>query len=257
MIKAVNVTKIYYQGKAKIEAVKSASLEVAKNTSIIITGSSGAGKSTFLHLLGGLDRPTKGVILFEGMDFYSMPDRMRSGIRNSKIGFVFQFYHLLPEFTALENVMLPGMMRKRGKALKKIRKRAEHLLNMVKLGHRKDHRPAQLSGGESQRTAIARALINSPQILLCDEPTGNLDSKIGKDIIGCLRMLKEAEGMAMVIVTHDEEMYKDFGIVYRIKDGVLEKSESKAGWHSGPEAVLDNFDDINKMRNESTGPYLR
>ncbi|GAG17429.1 unnamed protein product, partial [marine sediment metagenome] len=184
MIKAVNLSKTYYQGRTKIEAVKSVRLEIARNESVLITGPSGAGKSTLLHLLGALERPTAGLLLFDGVDFYKLPDSMRSNIRNEKIGFVFQFYHLLPEFTVLENVMLPALIgrkkafggrkdiqRREGafRDKKDIKKRAQDLLGMVGLSDRQDHRPRELSGGESQRAAIARSLVNFPEVLLCDE----------------------------------------------------------------------------------------
>lgn len=229
MIKAVNISKTYYQGKVKIEAVRNVNLEILKKESVLIAGPSGAGKSTLLHLLGGLDKPAKGVLLFEGVDFYSLSDRVRSRVRNEKIGFVFQFYHLLPEFTVLENVMLPALMRRRTSSgglnrryLQEIRKRAENLLRLVGLGKRATHRPSELSGGESQRAAIARALVNFPEVLLCDEPTGNLDSKIGEEIIDCLWMLKEKRSMALVIVTHDEHIHDDFDKKFTIRDGIIE-----------------------------------
>ena len=222
MIKAVNIGKTYYQGKVKIEAVRNINLEILKKESVLIAGPSGAGKSTLLHLLGGLDKPTKGVLLFEGVDFYSLSDRVRSRVRNEKIGFVFQFYHLLPEFTVLENVMLPALIGRRSGSLQEIRKRAENLLRLVGLGKRATHRPSELSGGESQRAAIARALVNFPEVLLCDEPTGNLDSKIGEEIIDCLWMLKEERSMALVIVTHDEHIHDDFDKKFTIRDGIIE-----------------------------------
>lgn len=237
MIKAVNLTKTYYQGKTKIEAVKNAHLEIGRKESVLITGPSGAGKSTLLHLLGGLDKPTKGRLFFDGVDFYGLPDKASSGIRNEKIGFVFQFYHLLPEFTILENVMLPALMR-RGRLRKPVRdigKDAENLLNLVGLGNRVSHTPRELSGGESQRAAIARSLINSPPVLLCDEPTGNLDSKIGEEIMGCLLALKEKENMALVIVTHDERAKENFDKRFKIRDGEILLEEPNYGPQSLPE----------------------
>ena len=230
MIKALNLTKTYFEGKAKVEALKGANFSILKEDSVIITGPSGAGKSTLLHLLGGLDRPTDGTVLFEDKDFYKLSDRKRSFIRNKKIGFVFQFYYLLPEFTVLENVMLPSLIA--GKA-SDVRKRAENLIELVGLGKRISHRPSELSGGESQRVAIARALINSPEILLCDEPTGNLDSKKGREIIDCIWQLKEKEKMSLVLVTHDEDVHDRFNKKFRIKDGLLE--ELKNGSQNLPE----------------------
>jgi len=235
MIKAVNLNKTYYQGKAKIEAVKSASITISKKETALITGPSGAGKSTLLHLIGGLDKPTSGLLSFDGMDFYSLSDKERSKIRNEKIGFVFQFYHLLPEFTALENVMLPALIGRKKVFRKKkdIKTRALYLLDAVGLGKRANHMPSELSGGESQRTAIARALINIPEILLCDEPTGNLDSKIGEEVVDCLFSLREKEEMSIVIVTHNELIHDRFDKKYRMRDGISE--ELRHGSQSLPE----------------------
>ena len=231
MIKAVDLSKTYFQGKTKIEAVKAASLEVFEKESVLIAGPSGAGKSTLLHLLGGLDQPSHGTLFFNEANFYKLSDKARSEIRNEKIGFVFQFYHLLPEFTILENVMLPALMKKRPRrSSRDIKERAENLLNLVGLGRRVGHRPRELSGGESQRAAIARALINFPAVLLCDEPTGNLDSKIGHGIIDCLWTMKEKENMALVIVTHDEHIHSDFDKKFMMRDGIIE--EQKHGTQS-------------------------
>ena len=238
MIKAVNLNKTYYQGKVKIEAVKNVGVAISTKDAALITGPSGAGKSTLLHLLGGLDRPTMGTLFFDGVDFYGLPDRDRSRIRNEKIGFVFQFYNLLPEFTVLENVILPALInRKRTKiSLKKTKEKARHLLGMVGLTDRINHRPSELSGGESQRAAIARSLINSPKVLMCDEPTGNLDSKIGQDIMESLWRLKEEENMALVIVTHNEHIHDGFSKKFRIKDGMVEEisdgSKSLPKWEA-------------------------
>lgn len=224
MIRSEGLSKTYYQGKTRIGALEEACLTISPGETVVITGPSGAGKSTLLHLLGGLDRPTGGRLYFDGIDFYSLSDEKRSKLRNERIGFIFQFYHLLPEFSVLENVMLPAII-KRGKkkeSKKDILKKAGNLLSLVGLEKRMAHRPSELSGGESQRAAIARSLINSPGALFCDEPTGNLDSKIGQEIIDCLRALKEEKGMALVIVTHDERMHDGFDKRYRIKDGRVE-----------------------------------
>lgn len=231
MIKTVSLNKTYSQGKLKITAVKDANLEITEKKAVLITGPSGAGKSTLLSLLGGLDRPTSGHIFFNGTDFYTLSDRARSEIRNEKIGFVFQFYHLLQEFTVLENVMLPALIRasRRGHGATDIKKRAEYLLALVGLANRLNHRPSELSGGESQRAAIVRALINRPDILLCDEPTGNLDSEKGEEIVEYLWLLKDKEGMSLVIVTHDERIRGEFDETYRICDGLLERINRQAG----------------------------
>lgn len=235
MIKAINLNKTYYQGKTKIEAVRDASLEIRERESVLITGQSGAGKSTLLHLLGGLEKPTKGMLFVDDTDFYKLNDKARSEVRNEKIGFVFQFYHLLPEFSVTENVMFPALIgrKKDFKNKKDIKERTRYLLEMVGLGRRANHRPVELSGGESQRAAIARALINFPDTLLCDEPTGNLDSRIGKEVVECLWMLKEREGMSIIFVTHDENIEKGFDKKFKIQDGTME--ELKDGSPSLPE----------------------
>ncbi|MCQ9207684.1 MAG: ABC transporter ATP-binding protein [Omnitrophica bacterium] len=225
MIRAVDLNKTYYQGRTAIRAVKSASFSISRRETVLITGPSGSGKSTLLHILGGLDKPTAGKVFFDGNDIYSLSDGARSRIRNEKIGFIFQFYHLLPEFTVLENVMLPALMGRGDKkeGVADIRRRAQNILKLVKLNGRACHRPAELSGGESQRVAIARSLINSPDILLCDEPTGNLDSTMRQEIMNCLWALKEKENMALVLVTHDERIHDGFQRVFRIEDGTIEE----------------------------------
>ncbi len=172
MLTAKEIKRSYKTGDKEVKAVDGISLEIRRGESVAIVGPSGSGKSTLLHILGGLDRPTSGKILLEEADLYAMSDSRRSKTRNLKVGFVFQSYHLLPEFTAIENVMLPALIRGH-----KAKDRASDLLESVGLGDRMHHRPGELSGGESQRVAIARALMNEPQILLCDEPSGNLDSK--------------------------------------------------------------------------------
>ena len=229
MIKATNLSKIYYQGKAQIKAVGGVTLNIGRGESVLIAGPSGAGKSTLLHLLGGLDKPTSGVLIFDGTDFYGLPDAKRSRIRNKRIGFVFQFYHLLPEFSILENVMLPALMAKsevfRGKS--EIKERAKKLLGTVGLAERMNHAPAELSGGESQRAAIARSLVNFPEVLFCDEPTGNLDSEKSGEIIECLLRLKKTEGMALVVVSHDERLKEVFDKIYYMQDGIIKEERKK------------------------------
>ncbi|MDP3803938.1 MAG: ABC transporter ATP-binding protein [Candidatus Omnitrophota bacterium] len=213
---ASGLHKIYKNGLKEVKAVNGISLEVKKGSSVAIVGPSGAGKSTLLHLMGGLDKPTSGRVALDGVDIYRLSDRERAKIRNRRIGFVFQFYHLLPEFTALENVMMPALIRGNG-----IRKRAMDLLESVGLEDRAGHRPGELSGGESQRVAIARALVNEPEILLCDEPTGNLDSKTSESIYGLLFDLKSKANMALVIVTHNEGLSSKVERIIRIKDGKI------------------------------------
>ena len=225
MIKAINLSKIYHQGKTRIEAVGGVTLNVERGESVLIAGPSGAGKSTLLHLLGGLDKPTGGTLIFDGTDFYGLSDAERSRIRNKRIGFVFQFYHLLPEFSILENVMLPALMAKSEvfRSRSEIKERAKKLLRTVGLAERMLHAPAELSGGELQRAAIARSLVNFPEVLFCDEPTGNLDSEKSGEIIECLLHLKKTEGMALVVVSHDERIQENFDKKHHIQDGTLKK----------------------------------
>ena len=205
LIEAVEVRRSFEMGVRTLEVLRGVSLAVAEGESLAITGMSGAGKSTLLHVLGGLDRPTSGRVLYRGRDFYAAGDRERSAIRAQKIGFVFQAYHLLPELTVLENVLLPGLSAHgaflRGKAL---RARAAELLARVGLSERAVHRPNELSGGEQQRVALARALMNGPELLLADEPTGNLDSRTGEDVLRYLFDLAAERSLTLVIVTHNE-----------------------------------------------------
>jgi lipoprotein-releasing system ATP-binding protein len=187
-----------------------------------IIGRSGSGKSTLLHLLGGLDRPTSGKIMFEGEDVSDMGESELARIRNRRIGFVFQFYHLLPELTVYENVLLPQLI-----AGKRDEKWVKEVLKRVKLLSRQDHYPAELSGGEQQRTAIARALVNRPSLVLCDEPTGNLDTETAESVISLLTDLNEKEGQAFLMVTHDEVLAWRYQNVFRLVDGVLLKENTQ------------------------------
>jgi lipoprotein-releasing system ATP-binding protein len=213
---AYKASKAYSSGAKEVKAVDGVDVTIRRGSSTVILGPSGAGKSTLLHMLGCLDNPTSGSVLLDGLDIYAFSDKERSKIRNKRIGFIFQFYHLLPEFTALENVMMPAMIRG---ALKGTRERAKELLKSVGLERRMGHRPGELSGGESQRVAIARALINEPEALLCDEPTGNLDSKTSESIYSLLFDLKTRSNTALVIVTHDERISERTDSVIRLRDG--------------------------------------
>ena len=215
MLIANKICKIYTTGSGEVRAVDGISLHIQKGESVAIVGPSGAGKSTLLHILGGLDRPDSGSVILGGEDIYSVSDSRRARTRNSKIGFIFQFYHLLPEFTALENVMMPGLIGH----IPDAKNRAKELLKTVGLGDRIEHRPGELSGGESQRVAIARALINEPSVLLCDEPTGNLDSKNSDSIYELLLQIKTKYGTAIAIVTHDESVCARTDRAIRLKDG--------------------------------------
>lgn len=220
MIAAKDLWKIFYNGKNRIYAVKGADIFIEKGEILFITGPSGAGKSTLLNILAGFERPDKGEVVLSEENIYRLPDKKRAAIRNEKIGFIFQFYHLLPEFTAVENVMLPGLMRPK-RDRKTVRKKAEALLAKVGLSGRFNHRPREMSGGEQQRAAIARSLVNSPKILFCDEPTGNLDSKNSRAIYELLFGISKEEGLTLAVVTHEAGFAAGAGRRLGIKDGLL------------------------------------
>jgi lipoprotein-releasing system ATP-binding protein len=198
------LTKVFHDGQRELHILRGVDLSVAPGRVLAISGTSGAGKSTLLHILGTLDHPTQGEVWFGDRALHAMKRAQVNRLRNKEIGFVFQFYHLLPEFTARENVMMPALAC--GARPKACRDRAEELLEKVGLGERMNHKPGMLSGGEQQRVAIARALFNQPRILLADEPTGNLDEHTGADIFELLWRLNEDEAVAMVLVTHDETL---------------------------------------------------
>ena len=222
MIKAEQIDKTFKQGTKLVHAIKGASMDIPEGERVYVHGPSGAGKSTLLQVLGGLSRPTEGKVFAGESDVYALSDRKRSRLRNNRFGFIFQFYHLLPELSILENVMLPAMIKGAVKG-KEVKKRALSLLDKVGLSDRVKHRPSQVSGGEAQRTAIARALINSPGILFCDEPTGNLDSEMSDKVYTLLRDISEEEKMSVVVVSH-QEVIEDFAHAeYAMKDGLLEK----------------------------------
>ena len=216
MLEAKNIHKSYNNGKKTLEVLKGVNLKIEKGEFVAIVGPSGAGKSTLLHILGGLDTPTKGRVIFENDDIYSLDDLKISCLRNKKVGFIFQFYNLLSEFTVLENVMMPAEI-----ASSNSRDAALNLLDKMGLKDRINHFPNQLSGGEKQRVAIARGLINNPNLLLCDEPTGNLDSKTGEEIISVIKKINLENSMAVVMVTHNIELTKQANAVYHLKDGIL------------------------------------
>lgn len=219
MLQAKNIHKVYNAAK-ELRVLKGIDLSIEEGRFIAVVGPSGAGKSTLLHILGGLDRPTEGSVIFEKEDIYSLSDRVLSNIRNGKIGFVFQFYHLLSEFSVLENVLMPALIAG-GVNQEGARERAQELLIQVGLSERVTHFPSELSGGERQRVAIVRGLINKPRLLLCDEPTGNLDSKTGEEIISLIKKINLENRMAVVLVTHNIELTKQADKVYHLKDGIL------------------------------------
>ena len=221
MLEAVNVHKTYNHGTNKLHILKGIHLSVRQGDVLSIVGPSGAGKSTLLHILGALDRPSEGKVVFDGEDLYQLNDRARAGVRNKKIGFVFQFYHLLPELTALENVLLPALVKGDLKDSASLETKGLDLLDRVGLSKRAAHRPNQLSGGEQQRAAIARALINSPRIVFCDEPTGNLDSETGREIIELLMNLNVNSKQTLIMVTHDEAIARFSHRTIHMRDGRL------------------------------------
>ena len=213
------VCKNYYDGQLNVQVLDNLTLQVEKGRSIGIVGASGSGKSTLLHILGGLDKPTSGRVSLMGQDLSELSQKQLSRLRNQYLGFVYQFHHLLPEFSALENVMMPLLIGKRPK--EQARERALLMLEKVGLKNRVLHRPGELSGGERQRAAIARALVTDPACLLADEPTGNLDRKNALNILDMMMELKQELGTALVVVTHDDEMAARFDRVLNMTDGAL------------------------------------
>jgi lipoprotein-releasing system ATP-binding protein len=219
------IVKDYRQGETKLNVLRGISMDVREGEFLVIAGASGTGKSTLLHLLGLLDTPTSGEVLLEGKSLSRLSGLRQARLRNTLFGFVFQFFHLLPDFDALENVLMPALVRYRmvdwPAHRAESRARAEELLVRVGLGERVRHRPNQLSGGERQRVAICRALINRPRVLLLDEPTGNLDSRTGEQIHQLIHDLNSADRQTIVMVTHDENAAKRAGRILRIRDGEL------------------------------------
>lgn len=224
MIRSIDVHKLYKQGRNEVKALAGVSLDIQKGEFTAIMGPSGSGKSTLLHLIGGLDRPTQGEVLVEGRIISQMPDDEVTLFRRTKIGFVFQFFNLLPTLTAVENVMLPLVLD--GQPTAQTDARAQMLLERVGLEARKDHLPEELSGGEMQRLAIARALAFNPPILLADEPTGNLDSKSGGAILQLIRRINQEEGCTVVMVTHNREAAGYGDRIIHLRDGIIEEGGS-------------------------------
>ena len=221
MIIAENIHKSYREGKETISVLQGLDFKIAPQKKIGILGASGAGKSTLLHILGGLDTPSSGKVLVEGDDLYHLADGVRSRLRNRFFGFIFQFYHLLPELTALENVMLPALIA--GCSKIDSRKWASDGLIRVGLAKREAHLPSELSGGEQQRVALARACILKPKVVLADEPTGNLDQKSGGEVLHYLLEVVAHSGGSLVMVTHNQALVENMDEVFELKDGKLEK----------------------------------
>ena len=221
MLEAIAIEKHYDHPAGKVHVLKGIDLQISDGEVVAIVGPSGAGKSTLLHIMGGLDHPVSGEVVFAGENIYKLNEHKRAQMRNRNIGFIFQFYHLLPEFTALENVILPALVDKNVGSMDSVKVRAVALLDRVGLNQRYEHKPHELSGGEQQRVAIARALINEPKVVFCDEPTGNLDSESGKGVIDLLMELNQKNKQTLVIVTHDENIAKRSHRVVNMRDGKL------------------------------------
>ncbi len=230
MIELENVTKVYRLGTVDVPALRGVSMKVARGEVVAIMGPSGSGKSSLLNILGCLDIPTSGRYLLEGTDVGTLNDDALAAIRNRKIGFVFQTFNLLPRATAYTNVEVPLTY---GKQDGLLRQRVEAALAAVGLADRMHHRPSELSGGQQQRVAIARALVNNPSLILADEPTGNLDSKAGQEILDLLLDLNRSRGLTLVVVTHDPAIAARAGRVVRLMDGVIESDGSQ-----GPSGVV-------------------
>jgi len=223
---ALGLRKSYRKGQVEIPVLCGVDFEIRRGEFVAIVGQSGSGKSTLLHLLATLDFPDAGEIHFQGQRIDNLPPRKRDRLRNAQLGMIFQFYHLLPELTALENVLSPLMIAESAWTYFRRRKEhlqhARHLLEMVRLGHRLKHRPRELSGGEMQRAAIARALIAQPRVLLADEPTGNLDRNTGREILHILRQLNREQGLTIVMVTHDLTIAQLADRTVRLVEGRVE-----------------------------------
>ncbi len=217
LISLVDLHKSYYDGQVELRVLQGIDLDIYKSELLAVVGASGVGKSTLLHIIGTLDRPTEGSVLYRETDVFALPDKELAGFRNKEIGFVFQFHHLLPEFTAVENVAMGALITTPNH--KTVYKEAEALLEFVGLAERRSHYPSQLSGGERQRVAIARALINQPSIVLADEPTGNLDRQSSETVLELLWDLNAKSGQAFVIVTHNHALAQQVDRVVQLVDG--------------------------------------
>ncbi len=223
-IKAENLRKVYLLDEEKIEALKGVSFEIKKGEMVALMGPSGSGKSTLLHILGGIDKPTDGKVFIEKKEIFSLDEKRLAYFRNENIGFVFQFHYLLPEFTVLENVMLPLQIYSKGGAEEK----AKEILRLLGLSHRLRHKPTQISGGEQQRVAIARAVVNNPSVVLADEPTGNLDSKNAQKVMEIFRKMNQEKKVSIVIATHDREIAEYCSKILYLKDGIIQDIIVKA-----------------------------
>lgn len=218
-LRLAGASKKFYKGGCEISVLDDVDLTLHQGETVSIVGASGVGKSTLLHILGTLDRPSTGTLYYNDLDVFSLPPQELAGLRNATVGFVFQFHHLLPEFDALENVMMPSIIA--GKDMAMASKKAEDALELVGMAHRKHHRPGELSGGEQQRVVIARSISQNPRVLLADEPTGNLDHKTGDGIHQLMMRLNEELGLTLVVVTHNRELAGTMSRQLMMRDGKL------------------------------------
>ena len=219
LLQCDNLCKRYQEGNVQTDVLHNVSLTIQSGEMMAIVGSSGSGKSTLLHLLGGLDTPTSGDVIFNGQAMSGLSSAAKAELRNRELGFIYQFHHLLPDFTALENVAMPLLIGK--KKTDEVQSRALEMLNAVGLGHRSNHRPSELSGGERQRVAIARALVNNPRLVMADEPTGNLDARNADSIFALLGELNQRQGTAFLVVTHDLQLARRMSRQLEMRDGHL------------------------------------
>ncbi len=219
MITVTDLSKSFPMGGQTLTVLKGVNLQIQRGELIAVVGASGAGKSTLLHIIGTLDRPTQGTVHFDGQDMFKLSEGEQAEFRNRRIGFVFQFHHLLPEFTALENACMPALIQRRQKA--DIEPEAIALLEEVGLGARLHHKPGELSGGEQQRVAVARALLQKPDLVLADEPTGNLDTHTGDALFAMMRALNKARGTTFVIVTHNDKLSAQADRIIHMQDGQI------------------------------------
>ena len=222
LIRCTNIHKVFSlnsDSKSQLQVLRGVNFDVHEGEMISIVGASGSGKSTLLHILGGLDRPSEGKVYWHDNDLFSLDDESLAKLRGSRVGFVFQFHHLLPEFTALENIMIPMMIQKKSET--EVTSRAKELLRKVGLSERTNHKPSELSGGEQQRVAVARALANNPSIIFADEPSGNLDSANSQQLHELLFELNRTERQTFVIVTHNEQLANKSHRIFRMMDGQL------------------------------------
>lgn len=219
ILKAHNITRSYFEGKVQTDVLKNVNIDIYSDKLTAIIGKSGSGKSTLLHILGTLDTPTSGELIYKGEDLTKFSSNKKAEFRNQNLGFVYQFHHLLGDFSALENVMMPLLIG--GISTKEAKERATSYLEKVGLSHRINYKPSEMSGGERQRVAIARALSNKPNIILADEPTGNLDAQNASDIFDLFMDFAKNEHVAVVMVTHDNGLAQKCDLVYQMKDGVI------------------------------------